>query len=662
MAFSSSSLSRRPVRASAVMLTLAGCLAWAAAVVAAPVEYREAPELAALSRGGKLPPVAERLPERPVVVRPVQRVGKYGGSWRTMFVALADLQLNARMGYETLMRWDRDARTVIPGVAEGVEVSPDATTFTFRLRKGMRWSDGHPFTSADFVFLREHVLTNKTLVPSVQSFWKMDGQVYDLEAPDAHTVVFRFAEPYGLFLDVLAYTGRQGLIFTPAHYSKRFHPDFRDPKALDAEAKAAGYVDWAAYYTYKHDLGLSPECPSLAPFVVKTPFPAQRVVAERNPYYWKVDPAGNQLPYLDAVVFDRVLDGTMLNLRALDGQVDFQNRGMDAANYTLLMEAGKKRGYRVQYDYATGATGVYVNQYSRDEVKRPILQDRRFRVALSHAINRPEAVEIIYNGLGVIDNGVTMPEDRYYQPGLDKTYLDYDPELANRLLDEVGLKRGANGMRRWPDGRGFHEILHIFPSEGGTNADLWQLLADYWREVGLQFSVVIEDGALSRLQVGTGNSDFFAYRELSQHWQLDGTFKMPISNYSYHAPLYGLYVLSNGRQGVKPSAEQQRLVDWYNEMVSTPDERHRLELGGSILKQWAEDIYFIAICRPIELTVISDRFHNVPGEIQYNYRLMSPGYLGIEQFYIDASERSAPPPKGTAPTPYLYQDGPAKEG
>lgn len=612
------------------------------------------------TRQGTLPPVEDRLPERPVVVRPVHQIGKYGGTWRSLYSAMRDLQLTTRMGYETLLRWDRDGNTVIPGIAESVESRDGAKTFVARLRKGMRWSDGHPFTSDDFVFMHRHVLNNKTLTPSMPPRWKMGGAAYELEAPDPQTVIFRFSKPYGMFLDMLAFMGRQGDLFTPAHYSKRYHPDFRDPAELDAEAKAAGYADWSAYYARQHDLDLTPECPTLGPFVLRVPFPAQRCVAVRNPYYWKVDPDGNQLPYIDELTYDRVLDQTMLNLRAIDGQVDFQNRGIDAANFTLLSEAGKSKGYRVQADYATSATGVYINQYSLNALHRPILQDRRFRIALSLAINRPEAVEIIYNGLGIIDNGVTQPEDRYYLPGLDQTYVQYDPEEAGRLLDEVGLKRAEGGMRRWPDGSGFHEILHIFPSEGGTSADLWQLLADYWREVGLRFSVVIQDAALSRLQATTGNSDFFAYREVSQHWQLDGTFKVPVTNYCYQAPLFGHYVMTEGRHGIRPNPEQQRLIDWYHEMLSTPDERRQLELGRLILKQWSQQLYFIGVCRPVELTVISNRFRNVPERIHHNYRLMSPGYIGIEQFYID-EEASPPAPRPLArldqahvPVPYLF--------
>jgi peptide/nickel transport system substrate-binding protein len=620
---------------------------------AAQREYHEAPKLGARVRAGTLEPVHERLPDDPVIVRPVDRVGTYGGVWRTLYSSIGDLQLTSRLGYETLVRWDRDGRTVIPGIAKSVDVSPDARTFTFHLRKGMKWSDGQPFTSDDFVFMRKYVLGNDTLTPAVPSIWTTDGKIYELTAPDPYTVVFHFSQPYGMFLDVVAYTGRQNFLFTPAHYSKRFHPAFRDAQKLNAEAKAAGYADWASYFDQMHDLNQTPQCPTLGPYVVRVPFPAQRVVAVRNPYYWKVDPAGNQLPYIDEIDFERVLDQTMLNLRAIDGQVDYQNRGMDAANFTLLMEASKSHHYHVQVDYATGSTGVYINQYSRNDVHRPILQDRRFRIALSEAINRPEAIEIIYNGLGIIDNGVTEPDDRYYLPGLDQTYVKYDPKYANKLLDELGLKRGAGGMRHWPDGSTFHEVLHIFPSEGGTNSDLWQLLADYWREVGLQFSVVIEDAALSRLEVSGGNSDFWAYRNVSQHWELDGTFKIPISQFCYHAPLYGLYFVTRGKHGIKPSPDQQRLVDWYTEMVSTPDAQRRLELGHSILKQWAREIYFIGICRPTEITVISDRFHNVPHEIQYNYRLMSPGYIGIEQFYIDASQPVTPKEKNEKPVPYL---------
>src|SRR5690606_4143496 len=108
-------------------------------------------------------------------------------------------------------------------------------------------------------------------------------------------------------------------------------------------------------------------------------------------------------------------------------------------------------------------------------------------------------------------SGFTIPEDTYFIEGLDKIHTEYDPEKANRLLDEVGLKRGPGGMRRMPDGEPFMQIMHVYPSEEGTNPDLWQLVADYWREVGLNFIPKHEDPTLSFLQVTAGNSDIWTY-------------------------------------------------------------------------------------------------------------------------------------------------------
>src|SRR5690606_1121558 len=114
-----------------------------------------------------------------------------------------------------------------------------------------------------------------------------------------------------------------------------------------------------------------------------------------------------------------------------------------------------------------------------------------------------------------------------------------------------------------------------------------------------------------------------------------------ISLMSYMAPQHGTYYQDQGRRGVKPPPELQRLVDWYLEMRETDDEARRLELGQDILKQWAEECYVVGICRPPVVTIVSNRFKNVPDEVNYDYRLKSPGYLGIEQFYID-DEATAP--------------------
>jgi peptide/nickel transport system substrate-binding protein len=222
--------------------------------------------------------------------------------------------------------------------------------------------------------------------------------------------------------------------------------------------------------------------------------------------------------------------------------------------------------------------------------------------------------------------------------------LQYDPDLANRLLDEVGMKRGRNGLRRLPSGGRFRQLLNLYTAESGVSNDLWQLVADYWREVGLDFVVKIDARTLSTMQVRNGNSDFWAYATAGMHWVLEPNWYVPWASGSYFAPLYGRYVYSDGKDkmGVKPTPEWQRLVHWYLELRATMDEERRLELGRRILGQWADECYTIGICRREAVTIVTNHFKNAPDHIVHSWRVLTPGYIGIEQFYIDDEEVAGP--------------------
>lgn len=620
-------------------------LGWATVVTTVHAQpYQEAPFLATRVAAGDLPPVEQRLPDQPVVVQPIKEIGRYGGTWRGLARRVGDMGLNSRLGYEALLRWDPTGSRIIPGVAENWEVNTDATEFTFHLRKGMKWSDGHPFTSEDFAFTHEHLERNTTLTVT-PTRWKVSGgRLMELDAPDPHTVVMRFAKPYGSFPRMLAFRGSQLTLFSPKHYLKQFHPAFTDPREVDRQARGLGFVSWAALLTDMRNLDKNPELPSINPFVCAIPFPAPRCLAVRNPYYWKVDPKGNQLPYIDQIAYASVFDNNVLNLKAMNGEADFQTLYIDAGNYVLFMTARDQapdplHRYRVHVENSTNIIAIYLNQHSRNEVMRPILQDRRFRIALSVAINRAELNELCFFGLAQPSNGVTTPYDRYYTDGIDQLHTQYDPALANRLLDEAGFQRGRDGMRRLPNGEPFRQVLHVFPSETGDSMDIWMLVAEYWREVGLHFIVKFEDGTLSALQARSGNSDFWAYASGGINWDLDGLWYAPLAQNSYYAPLYGRYFESGGKAGVKPPPEHQRLVEWYHQMRSTLDDQVRIEIGRQVMRQWAEQCYVIGIGRKPELFIISNRFRNVPDQIILDYTLMTPGYLGIEQFWLDEVER-----------------------
>jgi peptide/nickel transport system substrate-binding protein len=611
---------------------------------AAGSAYEQAPILDQQVADGRLPPVDERLPQQPAIVEPVHETGTYGGTWRRLARSPGDMGLNSRLGYEPLLRWNRTGNAIVPGVAESWRGNDDATEFVFHLRKGMKWSDGEPFTSDDFAFTHEHIELNQRLNVTPTPWKTIDGQMMQVDTPDAHTVVIRFAESYGMFPQLLAYRGLQRALFSPAHYLKQFHAEFVNEAELNQQAHAAGFVDWSARFRALNDLETNPDLPTINAFVCTTPFPAARCLAERNPYYWKVDPLGRQLPYIDRIAYTTVLDTNVLNMKAMDGEVDFQTRHINPANYTLLMESRQKAAdpnnhYNVQLAAGTGAVAVYINQYSRDSALRPILQDPRFRIALSLAINREELIDMVYANLAEPSNAAVVPQSPAYMDGLDRMHTRFDPSRARQLLDEVGLLRDADGRRCLPDGTPFRQVLHVYPAEGGSTDDVWLLVADYWREVGLSFVVKHEDATLSSMQARGGNSDFWAYGIAGLHWALDGDTRVPLSSSSYYAPLYGLHHQSEGKAGIAPPPEHRRLIDWYAQLRSTPSDARRLELNQRILCQWAEQCYVVGICRRPDVFIVSKRFRNVPADIIHAYRLMSPGYIGIEQFWLAENSR-----------------------
>lgn len=598
--------------------------------------FQEAPMLAERVADGTLPPVVERLPEMPLLVEPIHSIGRYGGTWRRVVVGPFDMMFGARMGYEPIVRWDRTGKNVVAGLAESWEILDEGKTYVFHLRRGLKWSDGMDFTSEAFRFAYEDVLLNREIVPIFPGWLTIDGIPLVVSTPDLHTVVFQFEKPYGIFLELLAFRGGQGAIYQPAHYLRQFHVEYADEEFIKRELKEAGFELWYQLFSRRASLNENPALPTMAPFQLKTKPPAQRVIAERNPFYWKIDPDGNQLPYIDQVAFAQVQNIETANFRALTGEVDYQARYMNPANYSLFMQNRVKGGYRVQADVNPCPLVIYVNQCSKDLELRPLFQDRRFRIALSVAINRKELIDLIYLGMAEPARGVASPFDPYYLPEYDTKYLEYDPELANRLLDELGLKRTHSGMRLMPNGKPFRQTLNVYPSEMGTSSELWELVAEYWREIGLDFVTKTDAKTLSVLQVQNGNSDFWAYSIAGLHWVIDPVWYIPWYKSTYFAPLFGQYQDSRGKAGVKPPPEYQRLIDWYLELRSVVgDQERKLEVGRQILGQWAEECYTIGICRDQLVTVISNRFRNVPDEIIHDYRVLTPGYIGIEQFYIE---------------------------
>ena len=618
------------------------CVAWAAAVCGAAGPYQEAPMLRELVEAGRLPPVEERLPDEPAVIEPVREIGRYGGTWRRLAITPQDSLLSNRLGYEPLVRWDRSGVRPTPGLAKSWNIENGGRRYILYLRKGIRWSDGQPFTSADVLYWFEDVATNKQLGGTYIAMAPKDT-VLRVSAPDPLTIVFDFDKPNGIFLEKLCYRGH--FIYAPKHYMTQFHLKYTDRAKLDEMAAEAGYDHWAHLYLNRADPSANPERPTLAPWLLETGPPAMMYVAVRNPYYWKVDPAGNQLPYIDRVSHQVVDNEEVLNLIASTGEVDMQGRHIEPSKYTLFMlPEHRKRGgvvrYRVLGDPGPGGNvGVLLNHSTQNPRLRPYITDRRFRIALSVAIHRPEVLELITGGLGDSINGVGFPTDRFFVTGMDKRHTQYDPELACKLLDEVGLQRGPDGMRRFPDGRRFREIIYCATAGTAGELDMEQLVAQYWREVGLEFVLKSEPTDITYMRGRNGEFDFLFLGQAGLHWILQPALYVPIKDICYTASLYGRYVQTEGKAGVPPTPEFQRLIDWYYELVHTVgDDRRQLELGRNILWQWANECYMIGLYRQHVLAVVSSRFRNCPDHILHGWRVQFPGYMQPEQFWIESRE------------------------
>ena len=331
-----------------------------------PKKFAEAPMLADLVKQGKLPPVDKRVPDEPMVVKPLQGIGRYGGTWRRGFTGPGDGENGNRIvSTDKILFWDYTGTKIMPCVAREWKQSDDGKSVTISLRKGMKWSDGAPFTADDFAFWHDEIYLNKDLQPTPHPDFMAGAKSGSLRKIDDTTVVFEFQDPNYLFVDILAGStaigGGQATqssdkrnmgAYTPAHYVKQFLPKFSSKDEVDKKAKAAGFDGWVSYIKSRLDWRLNPDLPVLTPWKTVSPINTPTWVLERNPFYMGVDTQGNQLPYIDRISMTLAENLEVLNLRAVAGQYDLQERHTALAKLPVFLENRVKGGYEVRLDPA----------------------------------------------------------------------------------------------------------------------------------------------------------------------------------------------------------------------------------------------------------------------------------------------------------------------
>ena len=563
--------------------------------------FNEAPAFAARVASGELPPVAQRLPPSPVVVTPVDRPGTYGGVWRRAYTGLSDLVGLRRVVYDPLVRWSPDLK-VVPNLAEKWEVDEKGSVFTFHLVKGVRWSDGAPFTTDDIMFYFEDILFNKEVTPSLPKWVAPSGSKPKVTKLDDYTFRIEFDQPYSIFLEQLACPAAMALVTNPKHYLKKFHKKYAKPEDLKALMEKAKASTWVKLFQDHSDIQraifLDKDLPSILAWIIKVPAPAKRFVMERNPYYWKVDTAGNQLPYIDTIANDLQAEAQTILLKAIAGEIDFQGRSLGGMQNSVLLRSSEAKGkYRLVPKTGTASVGVLLapNLNHKDPVMRTIISDPRFRIALSHGINRNEINKIVYRGKGDPRQAAPLKESRFYSPSYEKAYVEYDPAKAASLLDEMGIKTGPDGKRMRPDGKPLQLSLDVMVKIQ-TWVDTAEIVASNLNSLGIETEVKSETMELFRQRTQTAAHDIAL-------WPGDGgigcllepRWYFPYSSESLNAPLYGRWYQSGGKNGEEPPQTIKEMMETYNQILRTTSEEKKKELFGKIISANEKNLWVIGL-------------------------------------------------------------------
>ena len=605
-----------------------------------PSKYSEAPMLAELVAAGELPPVDERVPEEPLVIEPYDRIGTYGGTWHRYDTSSQHVAIS--MYAHSIVHWVKDGLDMRGGLAKSWESNADKTEWTFYFREGTRWSNGDPFTVDDIIFWWEDMVLCEGHADTAPDWAIAAGEHMELEKIDDYTLKFKYAGPAPLLPDRLAMWANSvnvERVVAPSKYLKQFHPDYSD------------YTDFELMEEMQ-DWRINPDCPVLNAWMPVEYEPAARLVMERNPYYYAVDTAGNQLPYFDRVDVTYVENLEVAMLKVINGEADISMR---PCKYAPLSDLATIRANEVEYGYTAhlwdGGSGTgsifFPNHNHPDPGKQELYHTHEFLIALSYAINRPEIQTMIYFGTGELTTGTFSPKAVEYHRSEEgrKIYkewrdlaVEYDPEKAKSLLDGIGVvDQDGDGWRDMPGGKELELRIDLDAETSRERSLCSELVAEDWKAVSLK--TILNPIPGEAVTETKKNATF----DIMDSWELgDGPnhlvypqWMVPIGNERW-APLYGAWysVIGTAKEGTEldkdsrdrsPPREEPpagspvaRLQELYDKAKVEPDDQKRDELVFEMIRIHMNDgPFFIGtVANTPTIQVFKNNVGNVPTKEQ----------------------------------------------
>jgi peptide/nickel transport system substrate-binding protein len=624
------------------------------AAVAQDMMYHEAPMLADLVASGALPPLAERIPANPRVVTPLNEVGQYGGTLRRAFKGISDRWGPTKLNEEMAIEWDIpdvDTVNLVANYISGWTQNEDASEFTFTLREGLKWSDGHPFTTEDVQFWYDEYylgdLQNKE--PTIT----LGGVDMELEVVDELSWTVRFPAPNPLLPLVIAkitlgfWAGPT--MAAPKHYLSQYIPHLTDNQGLIDDAMAANGVET---WQQLHGDGGTPQGP-IAGWWFNPELPVinawQSVnhpsedpwLATRNPYYHAVDTEGNQLPYLDGMTHAWFDDGSVFDLWVAQGQIDAQIRHVSSANFTFYKENEEAGDYQVLIWRSASTNAFFPNISHSDPVMRAMFDDARFREALSISINRDELNALAYDGLFEPRQASPVSGSPNYDAEFETRWVEFDPDRANALLDEMGLSaRDSNGWRLRSDGEPLVITILFQAGIGDARNDEVTLVEGYWEAIGLNINQELVERALYQERTDAGNVDIGV-------WGADrnSVVMADVSRYTGQqadgpwAPLFGAWWANSPRAQEEPPADHPIREIWrlWEATQSEPDEATRNEMFKQMLDIHKEHPYMIGtVGENPQPVIVRNNVGNIQGGHIWDDTLRSPGGVNPVTWYFKA--------------------------
>jgi peptide/nickel transport system substrate-binding protein len=627
------------------MITRRTILALLATAALPRVAHAEAPLFEADVASGTLPPMALRVPENPRVIDLPgmgRQTGRPGGTIRMLIGGQRDIRLIPINSYSRLVGYDENLQ-LLPDILAGFEAVEDRV-YTLHLRKGHRWSDGNPFTAADFKYAWDDVINNTDLYrggPPVDL--KSNGQVCTFTVIDDLTVQYTFAGPVPDFLPKLA-APLPLMLFMPQAYMRGFHTNYQTPEKLAELIEVNRVDDWQGLHQKmsRTNRPENPDLPTLEAWRPRTPPPSEQFVFERNPYFHRIDQAGTQLPYVDRVVLD-VASADIISAKTATGESDLQIMGVDFPDYTLLKQAEKLHPLHVSLWRRTQGSSVTLlpNLNCKDDIWRGLFQDVRMRRALSVAINRAELNKAIYFGLARESADTVLPESPLFRPEYASAWSQYDPALANTLLDELGLtERGGGGIRILSDGRQAGIVVET-AGESSLETDVLELIRDHMRDVGIAIYIRASQRDIFRSRALGGDVQMSVWQGLDNGVptaDMAPDQLAPTSADQLQWPVWGSWYSSAQTAGAAPDfAPAQDLVRLLEEWRKSTTTAVRSEVWAKMLALRADQVLTIGtINASLQPVVRSSHLRNVPEDALFGF--LPTSFLGAylpDTFFYD---------------------------